>query len=66
MDWNILGKNQKHKYLREDLIYKPASIYYCAIVGDLVMRITWIVTLSPNLAANLNHFNLIIMLLGMV
>jgi hypothetical protein len=66
VDWGILGKNPKHKYLRKDLIYKPASLYYSAIVGGLIMRVTWIITLSPNIAANLNHFNLIVMLLGMI
>lgn len=31
-----------HKYLRPHLVYPKASVYYLAIVSDLLLRILWV------------------------
>jgi hypothetical protein len=54
MDWGLLQKGSKHKFLRDDLAYGSPIIYYVIIVVNLILRLIWILTLSPNI---LNRFH---------
>jgi len=50
MDWGFLKKNSvtgKHQMLREVLIYERPMFYYFAIATNLMMRMTWTITLNP-------------------
>ncbi|KAI3389955.1 hypothetical protein SNEBB_008008 [Seison nebaliae] len=43
MDWGLLDTNQKdNTFLREQIVYEYKSYYYISIVGDLILRFSWI------------------------
>ncbi|EGG13707.1 SPX domain-containing protein [Cavenderia fasciculata] len=46
MDWGILQTNSRNFLLRDHLLYRPKSIYYFAIVSNIIMRVSWAVNLS--------------------
>ncbi|XP_064420202.1 solute carrier family 53 member 1-like [Latimeria chalumnae] len=42
MDWGLFDKNIKeNKFLREETVYPKKAYYYCAIAGDILLRISW-------------------------
>ncbi|KAM3910983.1 solute carrier family 53 member 1-like [Leptodactylus fuscus] len=43
MDWGLLEVNAQNKLLRDEMVYTKKIYYYSAIVGDVVLRITWAV-----------------------
>jgi xenotropic and polytropic retrovirus receptor 1 len=46
MDWGFFDKNAgENKFLREAIVYSSKSFYYFAIVNNLVLRFTWIISL---------------------
>jgi len=50
MDWGLLKKNYvtgKWHLLREVLVYEHSLIYYYVMVTNLLMRLTWTITLNP-------------------
>lgn len=46
MDWGLFDNNNENKFLREEIVYSRKIYYYFAIVNDLVLRLTWTVSLS--------------------
>ncbi|KAK9710847.1 Xenotropic and polytropic retrovirus receptor 1 [Basidiobolus ranarum] len=48
MDWGFLEPNHKHKFLRKDLSYSWKWAYYFAIVSNLFLRFSWVVTASKS------------------
>lgn len=66
MDWDLLQKNRFHPFLREKLFFGSPKIYYAIMVGNFIMRLFWIVTISPKLAAFLGNINLVFLITGMV
>ena len=67
-DWTLLdfSDDNKHCLLRKYLTYETALKYYIAMVGNLLMRLTWLLTISPNIVAALGHDNLFTFLLGSI
>jgi hypothetical protein len=47
MDWGLLEKGSSNLLLRSELTYPP-WFYYFAVVSNFVLRITWIINMSPN------------------
>ncbi len=66
MDWDLLQKNNLHPLLREKLIFGSPKIYYLIIVGNFIMRLAWIITISPKLAAFLGNNNLVFLVTGLI
>jgi hypothetical protein len=66
MDWALLQKNDRHKFLRKYLSFEPARNYYIICVANLVMRLSWILTLSPNIIALFGNSNILTLVTGMV
>lgn len=42
MDWSLGNPYAKHPLLREVLAFRKASIYYVAMVADVIVRFNWI------------------------
>eukprot|EP00727_Mastigamoeba_balamuthi_P004531 m51a1_g14076 hypothetical protein (701) ;mRNA; r:1294475-1297438 len=60
LDWGLLSNKPTvaKPYLREVLLLRPAWIYYLAIFLDLVLRLSWTLTISPGttfLISKLSH-----------
>jgi hypothetical protein len=53
-DWGLLQKSRKNLFLRDDLCYGTAKVYYCIVVIDFVLIVSWILTLSPSIVASFN------------
>jgi hypothetical protein len=66
MDWGLLERNKVNPLLREKLFFGSPKIYYLIVVGNLFMRLTWIITISPKLAAFLGNINLVSLVTGMI
>lgn len=45
MDWSLLNPYAAWPYLRNELFFKSAWVYYVAIVVDVLLRFTWIIYL---------------------
>ncbi|XP_029469357.1 LOW QUALITY PROTEIN: xenotropic and polytropic retrovirus receptor 1 homolog [Rhinatrema bivittatum] len=46
MDWGLLDRNiQENKFLRDETVYPKKAYYYCAIAGDILLRIFWAVNM---------------------
>lgn len=50
VDWNLLERKVEHCLLRNTITYPP-YIYYIIMVGNLVLRLAWTLTLSPNIVS---------------
>ncbi|KAK9727557.1 Xenotropic and polytropic retrovirus receptor 1 [Basidiobolus ranarum] len=48
LDWGFLEPNHKHKFLRQDLAYPWKWAYYFAIISNLFLRFSWVVTASTS------------------
>lgn len=47
-DWGFLrDRTGKHIILRPMLVYRPRVLYYIAIISNLIMRLMWTLTISP-------------------
>lgn len=42
VDWSLMQPKSKNFLLRDTLLFKRPSIYYCAIVANFIMRFQWI------------------------
>lgn len=49
MDWGFFQKDTKNRFLRDDLAYGSPAIYYVIMGVNFVLRLSWILTLSPNI-----------------
>ncbi|KAJ1962726.1 Signal transduction protein [Dipsacomyces acuminosporus] len=47
MDWGLFESGSKHRFLRSELKYERAWLYYVAIVMDVILRFVWITQISP-------------------
>jgi hypothetical protein len=43
-DWGLLKPKSKNLWLRDDLVLKNKSIYYCSIALNVVLRVAWVET----------------------
>jgi hypothetical protein len=64
-DWGLLNADSKHKFLRPKLIYKSPKVYYWAMISNLLLRFTWILTISSNIVFESMRPELFTMMLGM-
>jgi hypothetical protein len=64
-DWGLLRSDSKYRFLRQKLVYKSPKLYYWAIVSNLVLRFTWILSISPNIVNETIRPELFTMILGM-
>jgi len=46
MDWGVLRLHSKNFLLRDHLYYRHKSVYYFAIISNIVMRVSWAVNIS--------------------
>jgi hypothetical protein len=46
-DWGLLDPESSVWLLRKNIVFPPV-VYYCAIAVNVVLRVTWIVTISPS------------------
>lgn len=49
MDWGFLESNAENPLLRKKLSFKDKKIYYIVILGDLIFRYFFILSLSPQI-----------------
>ncbi len=66
MDWNLLQKNDRHPYLRKYLTFEPQRNYYIICISNLLMRLVWIMTLSPSIASFFGNANIFTLITGMI
>jgi hypothetical protein len=52
-DWGFLEKGSKHKGLRNVLAYHHIHLYYIVIVANFFLRMSWIVSISPDIVAQM-------------
>lgn len=46
MDWSLLRRNSKHRFLRAEIGFKNhVWFYYFAIVSNVLLRFTWVIYL---------------------
>ncbi|KAF2075224.1 hypothetical protein CYY_003485 [Polysphondylium violaceum] len=46
MDWGVLRLHSRNFLLRDHLYYRHKSVYYFAIVSNIIMRVSWAVNIS--------------------
>lgn len=51
-DWGLLEKSRKNPFLRDNLCYGTNRLYYFLVALNLLFRLSWIFTLSPNIVAS--------------
>ncbi|KRX09505.1 hypothetical protein PPERSA_12248 [Pseudocohnilembus persalinus] len=56
-DWGFLEPNSKFKILRNKLAYHNPNIYYFVMINNLILRCTWVLSISPNTAVALGFHN---------
>ncbi len=49
VDWGLFKRHQKPRFLRKELLFRYPLLYYLAIPTDLILRLAWIITVSPGL-----------------
>mmetsp|Transcript_3692 Transcript_3692/g.7899 ORF Transcript_3692/g.7899 Transcript_3692/m.7899 type:complete len:639 (-) Transcript_3692:13-1929(-) len=63
-DWGLIEDSAFHFGLRRKLIYKKPYIYYTVIGLNLLLRLTWTLTISPSVVFAMIRPELFTMLLG--
>lgn len=48
-DWGLLERDARFKFLRLHLGYRRPQYYYFAIVTDLFLRFSWVMSISTNI-----------------
>lgn len=66
MDWALLQKNDRHKFLRKYLSFEPARNYYIVMISNLILRLSWILTLSPSIVELFGNANIFTLVTGML
>lgn len=64
-DWGLMNPDSKHRFLRPKLVYKNPKLYYWAMISNLLLRFTWILTISSNIVFESIRPELFTMMLGM-
>lgn len=49
-DWLFFEPNSKHLFLRNDLGYNNPYIYYLLAIANLLLRATWVLSISPDIS----------------
>ncbi|KAG0589663.1 hypothetical protein KC19_1G037800 [Ceratodon purpureus] len=45
IDWGLLNRNSKNRWLRDKIITKHTSIYFMAIGANIVLRLAWMLSI---------------------
>ena len=55
MDWGLLDRSQYKNYLlRKELSYNNKRFYYSAMLMNLILRMSWVFSISPGIVDELN------------
>ncbi|XP_010781826.1 xenotropic and polytropic retrovirus receptor 1 homolog [Notothenia coriiceps] len=55
MDWGLFDRNAgENTFLREEIVYPHKAYYYSAIVEDVLLRFSWILTVSLSTVSGLH------------
>ncbi|XP_054620079.1 xenotropic and polytropic retrovirus receptor 1 homolog isoform X2 [Dunckerocampus dactyliophorus] len=55
MDWGLFDRNAgENTFLREEIVYPHKAYYYSAIVEDVLLRFSWILTVSLSTISSLH------------
>ncbi|KAJ7515400.1 hypothetical protein O6H91_22G012300 [Diphasiastrum complanatum] len=55
VDWGLFQCHSRNPWLRDDLILKQKFIYFISMALNLILRLTWLFTLTPLQHGGLNH-----------
>ena len=45
MDWGFLERSVEHTLLREEIVYAHVAYYYLAILQDILLRFSWVISM---------------------
>ena len=65
-DWDLLYFDEKNFLLRKYLTFQPKALYYIVMCTNFLMRLSWMVTLSPNIATLFGNANLLTFATGSI
>ncbi|GAM19145.1 hypothetical protein SAMD00019534_023200 [Acytostelium subglobosum LB1] len=46
MDWDLLQRKSRNKWLRDHLVYRHKSVYYWAMSSNMLLRLTWTINVG--------------------
>lgn len=52
VDWDLLYCHSHKCLLRNKLFYSTSKFYYAMMILNLILRLAWVLTLSPNIASD--------------
>ncbi|KLO19397.1 EXS-domain-containing protein, partial [Schizopora paradoxa] len=57
IDWSLLKHDRQHIFLRDNLLYSQKSVYYFAIISNIILRFSWVIYIpGGNFNFNLRSF----------
>lgn len=62
--WMLLEPQSKHCLLRKYLTFLPATNYYIIIIFNFLLRLSWMITISPAIVSSLGNYNLVTFITG--
>lgn len=65
-DWGLLESNTKNWLLRKYLTFEPKRNYYIVIVVNFIMRLSWMMTISPSIALYFGNSQLLTFVTGSI
>lgn len=65
-DWGLLEPNAKNWLLRKYLTFEPKRNYYIVIVSNFIMRLSWMMTISPSIALYFGNSQLLTFVTGSI
>lgn len=65
-DWDLLQLDSKNWLLRKYLTFEPRRNYYVVIVLNFIMRLAWVLTISPTVALYLGNTSLLALVTGSI
>ncbi len=66
MDWSLLRRNNRNCFLRKYLTFLPSRNYYIIVTANLLMRLTWTLTLSPSIVSLFGSPSLFTLITGTI
>ena len=53
VDWELCTPNCRNRWLRDKLAYNNINYYYTAMAANLLLRLTWVLSLSPSMVTSI-------------
>jgi hypothetical protein len=63
-DWGLMNQHAYNIGLRRKLIYKKPWVYYLVILSNLLLRLSWTLTISPTVVFEMMRPELLTMFIG--